>query len=211
MADFHAYHSKFGSLADSVMTAVDTQTKTINMRFQQVQDQLEGIHAFVRWQAAMMEKMTQQADAAATMNAKCFALIGAKLDTSSAALTLEDIAGLAGSLAEDSTPQQPVEQPEPPLQVHAEPPALETFEEEGGIFEIVEGETETATVLVEEAPVESAPELPNEGSSGVSEVEVDPTPETMEEEKPKTADLAPEATAEERPKTAASRRRARRT
>lgn len=62
MGDFHAYHSKFGSLADSVMTAINLNTKTLNMRLDKVDDVLEGMFGYIRWQAGTIERLVAAND-----------------------------------------------------------------------------------------------------------------------------------------------------
>jgi len=231
MADFHAYHAKASSLSDSVMTALGTQTKTINMRFKEVNDQLEGIHAFIRWQAAMIERMQHQLDAAAKLQATAFTLIGAKLDVSSGVMKPADLMGLVKTLTDlvgespaptsDESMEQIIPQlppyPEEDLEIAQPPP-----QDEEMIPELPELEAVDEEQQAEAAPsaVDEHPPAQDVAKPVVEQPVMEETPVPMSLDLPNegTSGIhhdvdvpAPEVlAAEERPKTSSGRRRARR-
>lgn len=231
MSDFHAYHAKASSLSDSVMTALGTQTKTINMRFKEVNDQLEGIHAFIRWQAAMIERMQHQLDAAAKLQATAFTLIGAKLDVSSGVVKPADLVGLVKTLTdlvgespapasdesmEQITPELPP-YPEEDLAIAEPPPQDEQMIPEPPELEAVDEEQPTEAAL---SDVDEHQPTQDIAEPVVEQHVVQETPLSV------SFDLPNEGTsgihqgvdvpatevlaAEERPKTSSGRRRARR-
>lgn len=232
MSDFHAYHAKATDLSNSVMTALGTQTRTINMRFKEVNDQLEGMHAFIRWQAAMIEEMKQQLDRAAAMQATAFTLIGAKLDVDSGVMKPVDLVGLVKELSDSSAAptapasEQPAEQITPQLPPYPEedlliaqppPPQEEEMIPELPELEAVDREEPMEAAIADVDEHQPAQDI----AEPVAEqpiMEETPLPVALDLPNEGTSGIHQDAdvpaaemlAAEERPKTSVGRRRARR-